>query len=192
MSDLFIASQLRPQVGPQKANHVGRKLLRPLPDLQGPQDQVLKCREKWNEKCKEKLFQEKLGDIKRCGEKHGDKPHGEKLGDKRCGEKLDDIKNWGEKRGDKCRHNEKLGDKLHGEKHDDIKRHGEKFGDKGSFPEKLDDIKRCGEKIGDKAHGEKFGDKGCFEKHQFPEVLDPGFSDPFGMVPSDRFFVKRG
>ena len=62
----------------------------------------------------------------------------------------------------------------------------EKFGDKGSFPEKLDDIKSWGEKNGEKRECEK----GCAEKSY--EVLSPGATDPTGVIPSDRFFVKRG
>ena len=183
MSDLFISSQLRPQVGVSRSCPTGRPAIRPLPDCsEGPEDRVIKCREKGKEKSCEKLFAEKHSD-KRCGEKIGDiKRHNEKFGDKPCGEKLSDIK----------QHNEKLGDKGCGEKLGDIKRRSEKLGDKGCgeklgdkrYQEKLDDIKRHHEKCGEKRSHEK----GCFEKcveicHRDPHELHR-------IVPSERFFVK--
>lgn len=212
MSDLFIASHLRPEVGGQigcRAKKALKKLRCPRPKPACPGDRIIKCKEKSVEKCKEKLFQEKLHDGKRCGEKFGDKIGKEKLGDKCRGEKLGDGKGCGEKLGDK-RLGEKTGEKC-GEK-----RFGEKFG------EKLGDGKGCNEKLGDKRHGEKigeklgdkfrekcgeskltkekFGDKGSFpekqkEKLSFEkciEVISPCTPDPTGCIPSDRFFCKRG
>ena len=200
MSNLFISNELRPQVGPQRSRNLGGKVLCPLPDFQDPSDSVHKRNEKWNEKNREKLFQEKLGDIKRHGEKLGDKGCREKLGDKHHGEKLGDIKRCGEKLGDK-RHGEKFGEKLGdikrcGEKLGD-KRHGEKFGEKlddkfhgEKFGEKLGEHKGCAEKLGDKLYSEKTHEKGCFEKNL--EIRPLSSPDLSGAIPSDRFFVKRG
>lgn len=168
MSDLFIASHLRPEVGGQigcRSKKSLKKLLCPRPKPACPGDRIIKCKEKSVEKCKEKLFQEKLHDGKRCGEKFGDKIGKEKLGDKCRGEKLGDGKGCGEKLGDKRlgeKTKEKLGDgKGCGEKFAD-KRLGEKTNEKCGekrFGEKLGDGKGCGEKLGDKRLGEKTGEK---------------------------------
>lgn len=88
MSNLFINSGLRPHVGPSK---IARPIGRPCPGKPGGiSDIVHKFHEKCVEKTKEKLFGEKLGDGKRCGEKFGDKRTKEKFGDKGCREKFGD------------------------------------------------------------------------------------------------------